>query len=165
MNVRGSQPPALVGTVNVSVVPFVLAIGPTHVLPKCIEFLLVNPVPVIVTVWPIAAVVGEIVVIVGATVVEGLTTGVTTTVTFAVTPVAALLPHATAYVVVLVGDTVTEPLVALRVENSLPMQYVAFVEVHASVADWPTVSVVEEVTREAVGVPRLGVVVDRKSVV
>jgi hypothetical protein len=53
--------------------------------------------------------------------------------------------------VVTEGVTVTVPEVALPVEKPVPVQEVAFVELHVSVEDWPLVIEVGLAERDAVG--------------
>lgn len=87
--------------------------------------------------------------------------------TVTVAPVTALtrppLLHVIEYVVVFVGDTVTEPLVAppeeppgeavpFAVEKPLPVQEVAFFDVHVSVAEPPDVIEVGEAVSVTDGV-------------
>ena len=52
---------------------------------------------------------------------------------------------------VLEGVTVIDPAVAPPVEKPVPVQEVAFVELHVSVEDWPAVREVGLAEREAVG--------------
>ena len=52
---------------------------------------------------------------------------------------------------VLEGVTVIDPAVAPPVEKPVPVQEVAFVELHVSVEDWPAVMDVGLAEREAVG--------------